>query len=128
MVDEVLFLSDEWVRRFKEAVQNSPSYREAAKTWEGDITLAIQADPEVGIESDLFLYIISPLRGLLFREKPRSTPRLCLFFAFGGFPWHRKNIFEWLRHSASIVFDTWPIIELAGAKDLLYFEPNSGWP
>lgn len=57
MVDEVLFLSDEWVRRFKEAVQESPSYREAAKTWEGDITLAIQADPHAGIESDVFLYM-----------------------------------------------------------------------
>ncbi len=54
---EITFLSEEWVQRFKEEVQNSPSYKEAAKTWEGDMTLVIQADPHVGIEADLHLYM-----------------------------------------------------------------------
>lgn len=54
---EITFLSEEWVQRFKEEVQTSPSYKEAAKTWEGDITLVAQADPQVGIETDLHLYM-----------------------------------------------------------------------
>ncbi len=54
---EISFLSEEWLQRFKEEVQNSPSYKEAAKTWEGDITLVVQADPQVGIEADLHIYM-----------------------------------------------------------------------
>lgn len=57
MADEVMIFSDEWVNRFREAVQESPSYKQAAKTWEGDLTLVIQADPQGGIESDLYLYM-----------------------------------------------------------------------
>ncbi|NIO03095.1 MAG: Fis family transcriptional regulator [Proteobacteria bacterium] len=54
---EITFLSEEWVQRFKGEVQNNPSYKEAAKTWEGDMTLVVQADPQVGIEADLHLYM-----------------------------------------------------------------------
>jgi putative sterol carrier protein len=54
---DITFLSEEWVKRFKEEVQNSPSYKEVAKTWEGDLTLVVQADPRVGIEADLHLYM-----------------------------------------------------------------------
>jgi putative sterol carrier protein len=54
---DITFLSEEWVKRFKEEVQKSPSYKEAAKTWEGDLTLVLQADPQVGIEADLHLYM-----------------------------------------------------------------------
>lgn len=57
MADEVMIFSDEWVNRFREAVQESPSYKQAAKTWEGDLTLVIQADPQGGIEPDLYLYM-----------------------------------------------------------------------
>ncbi len=54
---EITFLSEEWVQRFKGEVQNSPSYKEAAKTWEGDMTLVVQADPQAGIEADVYLYM-----------------------------------------------------------------------
>ncbi|NIQ38177.1 MAG: Fis family transcriptional regulator [Proteobacteria bacterium] len=54
---EITFMSEAWVQRFKEEVQNSPSYKEAAKTWEGDITLVVQADPQAGIEADVHLYM-----------------------------------------------------------------------
>ncbi len=54
---DITFMSEEWVQRFKEEVQNSPSYKEAAKTWEGDLTLVVQADPQAGIEADVYLYM-----------------------------------------------------------------------
>ncbi|NIQ39174.1 MAG: Fis family transcriptional regulator [Proteobacteria bacterium] len=54
---EITFLSEEWVQRFKGEVQNNPSYKEAAKTWEGDMTLVVQADPQAGIEADVYLYM-----------------------------------------------------------------------
>jgi len=54
---EITFMSEAWVQRFKEEVQNSPSYKEAAKKWEGDITLVVQADPQAGTEADVYLYM-----------------------------------------------------------------------
>ena len=54
---EVMFLTEEWVQAFKESVRNSPSYKEAAKTWEGDITLVIKADSKVGMADDVYLYM-----------------------------------------------------------------------
>lgn len=56
-MSEIMFLSDEWVQAFKEAIQNSPSYKEAAKTWEGDVTLVIKADSQVGMDEDRYLYM-----------------------------------------------------------------------
>ena len=41
---DIMFMSEEWVEAYKESVRTSPSYKEAAKTWEGDITLVIKAD------------------------------------------------------------------------------------
>ena len=54
---EAMFLSEEWVQAFKESVRNSPSYKEAAKTWEGDITLVVKADSKVGMAEDVYLYM-----------------------------------------------------------------------
>lgn len=54
---EVMFLSEEWVQAFKESVRNSPSYKKAAKTWEGDITLVVKADSKVGMADDVYLYM-----------------------------------------------------------------------
>ena len=57
MAEEVMVFSEEWVKRFEEAVQNSQSYKVAAKSWEGDITIVVQADEKAKIESDLYLYM-----------------------------------------------------------------------
>jgi putative sterol carrier protein len=57
MMAEVMFLTEEWVQAFKEEVQTSPSYKEAAKTWEGDITLVVKADSKVGMADDIYLYM-----------------------------------------------------------------------
>lgn len=57
MSEKLTVFSAEWIRRFKEEVQGSPSYREAARTWEGDMDLIIQADPRAGIDADIHLYM-----------------------------------------------------------------------
>jgi len=57
MAEKAVFFSEEWIKKFKKEVQTSSSYKTASKTWEGDITLIIQAEPEAGIESDLYLYM-----------------------------------------------------------------------
>ena len=49
MEEQYLFLSEQWVGKFKEAVQNSAAYKKAAKNWEGDITLVILPDEKAGI-------------------------------------------------------------------------------
>ena len=57
IMSEVMFMSEEWVEAFKGSVRSSPSYKEAAKTWEGDITLVITADSGAGMETDSYLYM-----------------------------------------------------------------------
>ena len=46
------FPSPEWVSAFNEQVNTSDAYANAAKTWEGDITLVIEGGP--GIYLDLW--------------------------------------------------------------------------
>ena len=56
-MEEVMFLTEQWVKAFKEEVRTSPSYKKAAKTWEGDITLVVKADSKVGMAGDVYLYM-----------------------------------------------------------------------
>lgn len=46
------FPSPEWVEVFNEQINSSDAYANAAKTWEGDITLVIEGGP--GIYLDLW--------------------------------------------------------------------------
>jgi putative sterol carrier protein len=46
------FPSPEWVVEFEKQINGSDAYANAAKTWEGDITLVIEAGP--GIYLDLW--------------------------------------------------------------------------
>ena len=57
MEEQYTFLSEKWVERFREAVQQSAAYRKAAKTWEGDITLVILPDEKAGIGEPVNLHM-----------------------------------------------------------------------
>jgi putative sterol carrier protein len=57
MSEKLTVFSPEWVQKFKEEVQGSASYKDAARTWEGDMDLVILAEPRAGFESDLHLYM-----------------------------------------------------------------------
>ncbi|MHB8781719.1 MAG: SCP2 sterol-binding domain-containing protein [Candidatus Geothermincolia bacterium] len=47
----------EWLMSYEKIVQGDAAYKEAAKTWEGSVVIHILAKPELGIDSDLYLYM-----------------------------------------------------------------------
>ena len=49
------FPSDEWVRQFKDALNNNTSYEEVAKDWEGDFLFIVT--PDDGLKKEVILYI-----------------------------------------------------------------------
>ena len=48
------FASVEWLDAYKEAINASPEIAEAAKDWERDIVIVVEADPDHGIPFDLW--------------------------------------------------------------------------
>lgn len=49
------FPSEEWMARFVEELNKNENYKEAAKDWEGDMILVVNAGPEVPKESAFYL-------------------------------------------------------------------------
>jgi len=49
------FGTDEWLNAFKEAINSSEAYAEAAKTWEGDFYFIV--DPGGAIDKEMVLYV-----------------------------------------------------------------------
>jgi putative sterol carrier protein len=47
--------SPEWVAVFEKLVQEDAQYKEDAKDWEGSVVLVTLANPEEGIEEDIYL-------------------------------------------------------------------------
>jgi putative sterol carrier protein len=56
MVKNILrFPSDEWIKIFKEELNNSKAYEEAAKDWEGDFLFVITPDED--LRKEVVFYI-----------------------------------------------------------------------
>lgn len=51
-----LFPSETWTKEYIDAVNASSAYKEAAETWEGDVTFAFEAEPENGVPEDLYAW------------------------------------------------------------------------
>lgn len=51
------FPSDEWLTIFRERINTSSEYREAAATWEGDVGFVMEAEPDRGVPDDLWLVL-----------------------------------------------------------------------
>jgi len=51
------FPSDEWLQRYRDAINSSESYREKAAGWEGDITYVIGADAAAGFDEDVLAWV-----------------------------------------------------------------------
>ena len=49
-----LFPSDAWLEAYRERINGSGEYREAAATWEGDIAFCFEAEPDRGVREDLW--------------------------------------------------------------------------
>ena len=55
MSDPVLFATEAWVKRLAEAVNNSDSYRRAARNWEGDFYFIVEPDGVVA--KPIYMYM-----------------------------------------------------------------------
>lgn len=49
-----VFPGDEWMSLFRDLINGSGDYREAAATWEGDIAFVFEAEPDRGVPEDLW--------------------------------------------------------------------------
>lgn len=52
-----IVLTPEWASEFEKKVQTDDRYKEVAKTWEGSVTLVFKADPEAGLDEDIFILL-----------------------------------------------------------------------
>jgi putative sterol carrier protein len=52
-----LFPSEEWVLELCARINDSPEYREAAATWEGDISFVVGAEPNKGFPADVWVWL-----------------------------------------------------------------------
>jgi putative sterol carrier protein len=52
-----IFPSDEWVTTYRDRINASSEYREAAATWEGAIAFVFEAEPDRGVREDLWAYL-----------------------------------------------------------------------
>ncbi|HEX6330589.1 MAG TPA: SCP2 sterol-binding domain-containing protein [Actinomycetota bacterium] len=49
-----LFPSQEWLTIYRDRVNQSAEYRQAAATWEGAVAFVFEAEPDHGVPEDLF--------------------------------------------------------------------------
>ena len=47
--------SPEWVATFEKKIQEDETYKEVAKTWEGTVVIHILANPDSGLDEDIFM-------------------------------------------------------------------------
>ena len=52
-----LFPSEEWISRYRDLINGSEEYREAAQTWEGDIAFFMEAEPDRGVPENLVAWL-----------------------------------------------------------------------
>ena len=48
-----VFPSDEWLSLYRDLINGSDEYRDAARTWEGDIAFVLEAEPDRGVPNEL---------------------------------------------------------------------------
>ena len=51
------FPSEEWLKLYVERINASNEYREAAATWEGDIAYVFEAEPDKGLEKEVWAWL-----------------------------------------------------------------------
>ena len=49
-----VFPSDDWFQRFVDAINASESYAASSADWEGDVVIAIGAEPDKGVPEDVY--------------------------------------------------------------------------
>jgi putative sterol carrier protein len=51
------FPSKEWLDLYVERINQSAEYREAAATWEGDISYVFEAEPDKGVPEEIWVWL-----------------------------------------------------------------------
>ena len=51
------FPSEEWLAEYVDRINASPAYREAAATWEGHVAYVIEAEPDKGLDEDVWTWL-----------------------------------------------------------------------
>lgn len=51
------FPSEAWLNQYVERINSSPEYKDAAATWEGDISYVFEAEPDKGVPEDLWAWL-----------------------------------------------------------------------
>ena len=51
------FPSAEWLVLYKDAINQSAEYKEAAATWEGDLTYVIEAEPDKNVPEEVHAWV-----------------------------------------------------------------------
>ena len=51
------FPSEDWLNDYVGLINASADYKEAAATWEGDITYVFEAEPDKGVPEDLYAWL-----------------------------------------------------------------------
>jgi Putative sterol carrier protein len=70
------FPSEEWANEYVEKLNSSPSYQDAGKLWEGDITFVIQPDENFKETAYLYLDLYhGKCRGYRFSMNPSDLPK-----------------------------------------------------
>jgi putative sterol carrier protein len=52
-----LFPSEGWLEIYRERINASSDYRDAAATWEGDVAFLFEAEPDRGVPDDLWAWL-----------------------------------------------------------------------
>jgi putative sterol carrier protein len=67
-----IYPSDQWLEAYKDAINQSADYRIAATDWEGDVSFVIEAEPDKGLQLDVWHWL-DLARGIC-REARSVTP------------------------------------------------------
>ena len=51
------FPSEAWLAEYVQRINGSPEYREVAATWEGDVSLVFEAEPDKGVPEDVWAWL-----------------------------------------------------------------------
>jgi putative sterol carrier protein len=52
-----VFPSEQWLTEYVDRINSSPAYKEAAATWEGDVAYVIEAEPDKGVDQEVWAWL-----------------------------------------------------------------------
>ena len=73
---DIPFPSREWIEKYKDVLNDSPDYKEAAKSWEGDFLFVIEPDEKLDKEHIYYIDLWhGDCRGVDYIEHGQEPPK-----------------------------------------------------